>query len=59
MQVAVLDDKGERIVDKVPAARKITLQDLMRHTSGLVYGGRGTTAVHKLFPEGSGASART
>jgi CubicO group peptidase (beta-lactamase class C family) len=53
MQVAVMDAKKETIVDKVPAARKITLQDLFRHTSGLIYGGRGTTAVHKLYPGGS------
>ncbi len=54
MQVAVMDAKKETIVDRVPAARKITIQDLMRHTSSLVYGGRGTTALHKLLPEGSG-----
>src|SRR5581483_3864503 len=40
-----------------PAKRKITIQDLFRHTSGLVYGGRGTTAVHKLYPGGSGPAA--
>src|SRR5215468_9169750 len=57
MQVAVLDTKRETIVDKVPAARKITIQDLFRHTNGLSYGGRGTTAVHKLYPEGSGQAA--
>jgi CubicO group peptidase (beta-lactamase class C family) len=57
MQVAVMDAKKETIVDKVPAARRITIQDLMRHTSGLAYGGRGTTAVHKLYPEGSGPAA--
>jgi CubicO group peptidase (beta-lactamase class C family) len=57
MQVAVLDASKETIVDKVPAARKITIQDLFRHTSGLSYGGRGTTAVHKLYPEGSSAAA--
>jgi CubicO group peptidase (beta-lactamase class C family) len=28
-----------------------------RHTSGLIYGGRGATPVHKLFPESSGAAA--
>ena len=28
MKVAVLDDKGENIVDTVPAARKIAIQDL-------------------------------
>ena len=41
----------------MPAARKITIQDLFRHTSGLIYGGRGATPVHKLFPDGSGAAA--
>jgi CubicO group peptidase (beta-lactamase class C family) len=56
-QVAMLDTRKEAIVDKVPAARKITIQDLFRHTSGLSYGGRGTTAVHKLYPEGSGQAA--
>lgn len=53
MQVAVMDEKKENIVSHVPANRKITIQDLFRHTSGLIYGGRGTTAVHKLYPEGS------
>ena len=52
-QVAVLDEKKETIVERVPAARGITIQDLLCHTSGLIYGGRGTTAVHKLYPEGS------
>jgi CubicO group peptidase (beta-lactamase class C family) len=57
MKVAVLDAKKETIVDRVPAARKITIQDLYRHTSSLIYGGRGTTAVHKLLPEGSAPAA--
>ena len=59
MQVAVIDAKKESIVESVPAARKITIQDLYRHTSSLVYGGRGTTAVHKLVPEGSTQAALT
>jgi CubicO group peptidase (beta-lactamase class C family) len=57
MQVAVMDAKKENILETVPAARKITIQDLLRHTSGLIYGGRGTTAVHKLYPEGSAQAA--
>jgi len=57
MQVAVMDAKKETIVDKVPAARKITIQDLLRHTSGIIYGARGTTAVHKLYPAGSTQAA--
>ncbi len=56
-QVAVLDAKKETIVERVPAARPITIQDLFRHTSGLVYGGRGTTPVHKFFPSGSTPAA--
>jgi CubicO group peptidase (beta-lactamase class C family) len=57
MRVAVMDAKKESIVETVPATRKITIQDLFRHTSGLIYGGRGSTAVHKLYPEGSGQAA--
>jgi len=53
MQVATLDPKGETITATVPAAQQITLRHLMMHTSGLVYGGRGNTAVHKLYPGGS------
>ena len=52
-QVAVLDEKKETIVARVAPNRAITMQDLYRHTSGLVYGGRGTTPVHKSFPSGS------
>src|SRR5262245_17035849 len=59
MQVAVMDAKKENIVERVPAARQITMQDLFRHTSGLIYGGRGATPVHKLFPEGSTQAALT
>src|SRR5215468_7643246 len=57
MKVAVMDVKKENILDRVPVTRKITIQDLYRHTSSLVYGGRGTTAVHKLVPEGSSQAA--
>jgi CubicO group peptidase (beta-lactamase class C family) len=30
----------------------------MRHTSGLTYGNRGTTAIHKMYPESSNAISR-
>jgi CubicO group peptidase (beta-lactamase class C family) len=56
MRVAVRDD-GEPTALTVPAKRPITIQDLMRHTSGLIYGGRGTTVVHKMYPAGSGDAA--
>jgi CubicO group peptidase (beta-lactamase class C family) len=58
MRVAVMNPRGDAILDTVPASRKITIQDLMRHTSGLIYGNRGATAVHKLYPASS-ASAGT
>ncbi|MAI45495.1 MAG: class A beta-lactamase-related serine hydrolase [Hyphomicrobiaceae bacterium TMED74] len=39
-----------------PATRQPTVQDLLRHTSGLTYQNRGTTAVYQRYP-GSSASA--
>jgi CubicO group peptidase (beta-lactamase class C family) len=56
MKVAVLD--GDGLTGTVAADRPIMIQDLMRHTSGLIYGGRGNTAVHKLYPAGSSDAAR-
>ena len=55
-RVAVLTNRllgGSGPIETVPTARSVTLQDLMRHTSGLTYGGRGTTAVHALYPASS------
>ncbi|MEA2842148.1 MAG: hypothetical protein QOF41_3478 [Methylobacteriaceae bacterium] len=57
MRVAARDAQGEPTSETVPAQRKITIQDLPRHTSGLIYGGRGTTLVHKQYPEGSAGIA--
>ena len=53
-RVAVL--AGDRVIDTVPAARPIAMLDLMRHTSGLTYGGRGTTEVHAMYPASSNAA---
>ncbi len=39
------------------AARPIFIHDLFRHTSGLTYGGRGSTPVHKLYPASSASAA--
>jgi CubicO group peptidase (beta-lactamase class C family) len=58
MRVAARDANGEPTADTVPANRPITIQDLMRHTSGIVYGGRGTTLVHKMYPGGSGDASQ-
>ncbi len=51
------DAAGQMVMEAVPAKRQITVQDLLRHTSGLTYGGRGSTPVHKMFPASSGAAA--
>lgn len=55
MQVGVVDSNGQ--VQTEPAKNPIYIQDLMRHTSGITYGGRGNTPVHKLWPASSTASA--
>ncbi len=57
MKVATLDQTGNAIVSTAPASRPITIRDLLTHTSGLIYGGRGATPVHKLYPAGSAAAA--
>ena len=36
----------------VPATHDFTIQDLLRHTSGLTYASRGTSAAHKTSPDG-------
>ena len=38
-------------LELVPAERPITVQDLLRHTSGLTYEFRGATPVHKAYME--------
>ena len=61
MPVAVMrqDSAGQTVVETVPVTRPMLIHDLMRHTSGLIYGGRGTTAVHKMYPASSGTSGTT
>ncbi len=56
-RVAVLSEDGASILREEPARRSITLQDLMRHTSGIVYGNRGTTVLHKMYPASSNAAS--
>jgi CubicO group peptidase (beta-lactamase class C family) len=36
-------------LDLVPRARSITIQDLLRHTSGITYDNRGDSLVHKMY----------
>ena len=61
MQVGTVktDAAGNGLVETIPANRQPTIQDLLRHTSGLTYGDRGTTAVHKLWPASSSAASVT
>ncbi|HEX2438354.1 MAG TPA: serine hydrolase domain-containing protein [Methylomirabilota bacterium] len=49
---------GKSVVALTPPDREMTVQDLLRHTSGLTYGNRGTTAIHKAYPLSSSAAAR-
>jgi CubicO group peptidase (beta-lactamase class C family) len=61
-RVAVLTERvlaGQGPIETLPATHSITMLDLMRHTSGLTYGGRGTTAVHALYPASSNAAGAT
>jgi CubicO group peptidase (beta-lactamase class C family) len=61
-RVAVLNERtlsGQGPIDTVPGARSITMLDLMRHTSGLTYGGRGATSVHALYPGSSNIAGAT
>ena len=55
MQVGVVDSSGQ--VRTESAKNPIFIQDLMRHTSGITYGGRGSTPIHKLWPASSTATA--
>jgi CubicO group peptidase (beta-lactamase class C family) len=42
---------GKVSLERVPAEREITIQDLLRHTSGLTYGFFDDSAVDKLYLE--------
>jgi CubicO group peptidase (beta-lactamase class C family) len=46
------------VLDTVAADRPISVQDLLRHTSGLTYEFRGNTLVHKAYMEGRIARLR-
>ena len=56
-QVAVLKSGEGQGYDTVAPVRAPNILDLMRHTSGWAYGGRGATAVHKMYPAGSSVAA--
>ena len=46
-------------LERAAAEREMTIQDLMRHTSGLTYGNRGSTEIHKMYPQSSNESSLT
>lgn len=54
MNVGVVGANGEM---KLEPASPIYIHDLYRHTSGITYGGRGDSAIHKLYPSGSAPAA--
>jgi CubicO group peptidase (beta-lactamase class C family) len=47
--VEVKDGSGERRLTLEPARREITMQDLMRHTSGMTYGIFGDSLVQRAY----------
>jgi CubicO group peptidase (beta-lactamase class C family) len=49
---------GKTVFYTVPAVSEMTIQDLLRHTSGFTYGNRGTTQVHKLYEAGTSRPSR-
>lgn len=51
MKVAEFSSDGSLMTR--PAKQQPTIQDLLRHTSGLTYQDRGTTAAHALYPGSS------
>ena len=54
MKVGTVSSAGEITTEP---AKPIFIHDLFRHTSGIVYGGRGNTPIHKLYPGGSAGAA--
>ncbi len=60
LKVAVDPRAREGDVETRPAKRQPTVEDLLRHTSGMTSGNRGKSAVHKLWPySGARLAVRT
>jgi CubicO group peptidase (beta-lactamase class C family) len=52
--------KGQTVgLERAAALREMTIQDLMRHTSGLTYGNRGKSEIYKMYPESSNDASLT
>jgi CubicO group peptidase (beta-lactamase class C family) len=48
------DAQGRRVASTVPANREITIEDLMRHTSGITYGAGNSAAEQAMTKAGLG-----
>lgn len=53
MKVGVekVDASSKSTLELVDTDREMTIQDLLRHTSGLIYGGRGKSAVNEAYAQ--------
>ena len=49
-----VDAQGRRVASTVPANREITIEDLMRHTSGITYGAGASAAEQAMTKAGIG-----
>ena len=49
-----VDTQGRRVASTVPANREITIEDLMRHTSGITYGAGNSAAEQAMTKAGIG-----
>ena len=54
VMVETVDAQGRRVTSTVPANREITIQDLMRHTSGITYGAGASAAEQAMTKAGLG-----
>ena len=59
VMVETLDAQGRRIASTVPANREITVQDLLRHTSGITYGAGNSAAEQAMRDAGLGLQLGT
>ena len=54
VMVEALDAQGRRVISTIPASREITIQDLLRHTSGITYGAGSSAAEQAMRDAGLG-----
>src|SRR3984957_2841507 len=54
VMVETVDAQGRKVTSTVPANREITIQDLMRHTSGITYGAGNSAAEQAMTKAGVG-----